>query len=174
MKSDEAYFRGSGGQRFSATLHGDAYQKVYGLDVKMEAVASVEDTIHDFAKKYNIPKIYSDYAEMLKDPDIDVVDICTPPHLHVPMIKQALAAGKHVICEKPLSGYFGGKGADNDHVGESDKRVMYEKVMEELNDLKKVVESSDKLFMYAENFVYAPSIQKTLEFLRAKRARFCT
>lgn len=159
------------GSGFSATLHGDAYQKVYGLDVKMEAVASVEDTIHDFAKKYNIPKIYSNYAEMLKDPDIDVVDICTPPHLHVPMIKQALAAGKHVICEKPLSGYFGEKGADNDHVGESDKRVMYEKVMEELNDLKKVVESSDKLFMYAENFVYAPSIQKTLEFLRAKKSK---
>ena len=42
------------GSGFSATLHGDAYQKVYGLDVKMEAVASVEDTIHDFAKKYNI------------------------------------------------------------------------------------------------------------------------
>ena len=67
--------------------------------------------------------------------------------------------------------YFGEKGADNDHVGESDTRVMYEKVMEELNDLKKVVESSDKLFMYAENFVYAPSIQKTLEFLRAKKSK---
>jgi len=43
-----------------------------------------------------------DFEAMLARPDIDIVDICTPPALHEPMIEAALKAGKHVICEKPL------------------------------------------------------------------------
>lgn len=39
----------------------------------------------------------------LDDPQIDLIDICLPPHLHVPVTLQALSAGKHVICEKPLA-----------------------------------------------------------------------
>jgi len=46
----------------------------------------------------------SDQTDLvLHDPDIDLIDICLPPHLHVPMSLKALAAGKHVICEKPLA-----------------------------------------------------------------------
>lgn len=48
-----------------------------------------------------------DFDDLLNDPDIDVIDICTPPYVHEEMIEKALAAGKHVICEKPISGYFG-------------------------------------------------------------------
>lgn len=43
-----------------------------------------------------------EFEAMLARPDIDVVDICTPPALHAPMIEAALKAGKHVVCEKPL------------------------------------------------------------------------
>jgi predicted dehydrogenase len=52
------------------------------------------------AKQYNL-KIYPDLASML--PDVDVVDICTPTHLHHEMTLQAAAAGKDIICEKPLA-----------------------------------------------------------------------
>lgn len=45
---------------------------------------------------------YESLDEMLKDPQIDLIDICLPPNLHVEAACKALAAGKHVLCEKPL------------------------------------------------------------------------
>ncbi|MFK8082272.1 MAG: Gfo/Idh/MocA family protein [Granulosicoccus sp.] len=48
-------------------------------------------------------RIVRDIAQVLSDPEIDLVDICLPPHLHVPVALQALEAGKHVICEKPIA-----------------------------------------------------------------------
>ena len=49
------------------------------------------------------PDTYNDYYEMLKDPAIDAIVIMTPEHLHRDMALAAIAAGKHVYCEKPLS-----------------------------------------------------------------------
>jgi predicted dehydrogenase len=48
-------------------------------------------------------RIATDMAELCRMDEVDVVDICTPPHLHYEQSLQALAAGKHVICEKPLA-----------------------------------------------------------------------
>jgi predicted dehydrogenase len=159
------------GSGFSATLHAEAYKKIYGLDVEIKAVASVEPTIEAFAEKYGISKIYQDYEEMLKDPDIDVVDICTPPNMHVLMVEKSMMAGKHVICEKPLTGYFGERGS-NEMAGTSvPKSKMYQSVLENMDHLRTVVEASGKQFMYAENFIYTPAVVKTLEFLEAKKSK---
>ncbi len=48
-------------------------------------------------------RVSDDASAAIEDPAIDLIDICLPPHLHVPMSLTALAAGKHVICEKPLA-----------------------------------------------------------------------
>jgi predicted dehydrogenase len=48
-------------------------------------------------------KAYRDYAALLADPEIDVIDICTPTHTHHDLALAALQAGKHVLCEKPLA-----------------------------------------------------------------------
>ena len=52
---------------------------------------------------FSVPKITTDYREILRDSAIDAVHICTPNAQHFPMAKDALQAGKHVICEKPLA-----------------------------------------------------------------------
>ena len=55
------------------------------------------------AETYGIPKCFSSYQELLADPEIDAVYVATPNHLHAPHACEALAAGKHVLCEKPIA-----------------------------------------------------------------------
>src|SRR4051794_9177078 len=54
------------------------------------------------AEKYGIPHIYTDYKELLANPDIDAVSICTWNNTHAEISIAALHAGKHVLVEKPL------------------------------------------------------------------------
>lgn len=56
-----------------------------------------------FARKYGIPKVYSDYNDMFTDPDIDVIYITTPHNTHMAFLEKALSNGKHVLCEKSIT-----------------------------------------------------------------------
>ncbi len=54
------------------------------------------------AAEHDVGRLYEDAAQLIADPEVDVVDICTPNMFHVPLAVAALQAGKHVYCEKPL------------------------------------------------------------------------
>jgi predicted dehydrogenase len=154
---------------FVAELHMYAYKRVYGVDVEVAAVAARGDHVLDFAKKHRIPKAYRDFRAVLADKEIDVVDICTPPALHADMIVEAVQAGKHVICEKPFTGYFG-RGDDKAPIGKQvPKSLMYERVMAEMEKTCAAVKASGRLFMYAEDWVYAPAVAKAVEILGASK-----
>jgi predicted dehydrogenase len=154
---------------FVAELHMYAYKRVYGVDVEVAAVAARGDHVLDFAKKHRIPKTYRDFRAVLTDKEIDVVDICTPPALHADMIVEAVQAGKHVICEKPFTGYFG-RGDDKTPIGKQvSKSLMYERVMAEMDKTCAAVKASGRLFMYAEDWVYAPAVAKAVEILEATK-----
>lgn len=62
-----------------------------------------EETGKVMAEAFSIPKVYTDLAEMLADPEIEVVYVATPNSIHFRQAKAALLAGKHVICEKPFT-----------------------------------------------------------------------
>ena len=154
---------------FVAELHMYAYKRVYGLDAEVKAVAARGDRVVDFARKHHIAKTHRNFGDLIADREIDVVDICTPPNLHAAMIVEALQAGKHVICEKPFAGYFGRDG-DREPIGKHvPKSLMYQRVMEEMDRTCAAVKASGKLFMYAEDWVYAPAVTKIVEVLKATK-----
>jgi xylose dehydrogenase (NAD/NADP) len=73
-------------------------------DVDVVAVASRERaSAEQYAREHGIPRAHGGYDSLLADPEIDVVYISLPNSLHVEWTVRALQAGKHVLCEKPLS-----------------------------------------------------------------------
>jgi len=78
---------------------------IQGLsNARILAVASSnEQRAREVALRFGIERFYSDYQAMLDDPDIDVVYIALPNHLHREWTIRAATARKHVLCEKPLS-----------------------------------------------------------------------
>jgi predicted dehydrogenase len=154
---------------FVAELHMYAYARVHGVDAQVTAACARGDHVADFANKHRIPATHRDFHALLADDDIDVVDICTPPALHAEMIVAAVQAGKHVICEKPFTGYFG-RPDDPAPIGRRvAKSLMYQRVMEEMERTSSAIKASGRLFMYAEDWVYAPAIAKTVEILQATK-----
>ncbi len=145
-------------------LHMMGYRKVHNIQVQIKYVYDVDFEKAQKAKElYGIEKVAKSFEEILNDKEVDVIDICTPPYTHKDMIIRGLKSDKHVICEKPLCGYFGS--------GHTDRDEMYETVLRDLDELEEVVNSSNKQLMYAENFIYAPAIQKAAEIIKAKGSK---
>ncbi|WFU27447.1 Gfo/Idh/MocA family oxidoreductase [Bradyrhizobium sp. CB1717] len=154
---------------FVSELHMYAFRRVYGVDVEVAAVAARGDKVVAFARHHNIPRVYRSFAELIADGELDVIDICTPPNLHAEMIVASMQAGKHVICEKPFAGYFGREG-DTQPIGKHvPKALMYERVIEEMDRTRAAIERTGKLFMYAEDWIYAPAVTKTAEIIKATK-----
>ena len=161
---------GTVGAGYAARLHGSGYARVSGIHVRLKTICDVNlELAQQVQRQFGYEQATADFDQMLQDPEIDVIDIVTPPFLHCAMAMKALRAGKHVICEKPLSGYFGKPGEEN--VGLTPKSHMYQQVLSEMDQLKQVVEATDRKFMYAENFVYATPVQKAAELIRAKKSK---
>lgn len=152
-------------------LHAFGYKRS-NIPCRLKTVmARRPEQISQAVERYGFEKGTDDYSELLNDPEIDVIDICTPPYVHKEEIVKAMYAGKHVICEKPLTGYFGNPG-DPEPIGEKvSKKYMYECLLKDLDDLKRVREETGRRFMYAENFVYSPAVLKAGEIIRAKKSR---
>jgi len=61
------------------------------------------ERVKSFAEKFGFQRTFDDWRMLVKDPAVDIVDICTPPHLHAETAILAFESGKHVLCEKPLA-----------------------------------------------------------------------
>jgi predicted dehydrogenase len=98
--------------------HVEAYRTLPEL-FEVAAVCDVDaERARTAAADYEIPRVVTEFAELCALDGLDVVDICTPPYLHASQTIQALEAGRHVICEKPLAGSL----RDADHVATTEKR----------------------------------------------------
>src|SRR6202011_2739986 len=99
MKSIRTAIFGTG---FMGRVHLEAVRRVESVEAAAIAGRNAEAG-RRLGAGFSIATTTTDYRELLRDPSIDAVHICTPNAQHFPMAKDALQAGKHVLCEKPLA-----------------------------------------------------------------------
>lgn len=149
------------GSQFAAHLHLNNYAKLRGSKMEILGIASkTEKNAQETAQEFNIPSVYTDYRKLLERKDIDVIDLCIPTNLHEELIIASAEAGKHIICEKPLTGYFG-ENVEGEDIGfRISREVMLRSAMESCARIRKAIEKNRVLFCYAEDWIYAPPVEK--------------
>jgi predicted dehydrogenase len=156
------------GARFAAEFHWDAMRRVYGVPVEMIGVTSKTAEARDkFAREKGI-RSFERFEDLCAA--VDVVDLCTPPSSHESLSIQALQLGKHVIVEKPLTGYYGA-GVDGFCGGSYSKEKMLRESVASCGRILAAAKASGKRVCYAENWVYAPAIQKEREIVAKSGAQ---
>ncbi len=128
------------GSAFQADIHADSFRL---MPEEAEVIAIASPTAGNAAKlaaKYGIPNVYTDYREMLKNPEIEMITIAAPNHLHCRMTIDAANAGKHVVCEKPFS-----------------------MTLEEADQMIEACKKQGVLLMYAEELYFTPKYVKAKE-----------
>jgi predicted dehydrogenase len=88
-----------------ARMHLKRYAEIPG--VKVVAAADIDEQARrSAAEEFSIPDVCSDFREVLQRDDIEAVDVCLHNNLHAPVTIEAMRAGKHVYCEKPMAGAY--------------------------------------------------------------------
>ncbi len=105
------------GTGFIAPVHIEALRR---LGIQVTAICGSTKSARSTAEQWGIPEVYGDYDHqaMYRSPNVDVVHITSPNKVHVAQCLEALAAGKHVICEKPL----GMTSSETEHVVQAVKK----------------------------------------------------
>jgi predicted dehydrogenase len=148
------------GARFAATLHAVNYRPLRPTRVELTAVcARTEAQARSFADEHAVASVYTDFRRLVESPEVDVVDVCATTDVHHEIAIAAAEAGKHVIVEKPLTGYFG--------EATEPRERMLEQALRNADRMLEAVGRSGVTLCYAEDFVYAPPVAKLRRLLDA-------
>lgn len=97
------------GYKFMGKAHSNAYRQVRAFfpDAPAPRMIAIsgrnEQAVASAAEQFGWESYETDYHALIENNDIDIIDVSTPGHLHHTVVMEALAAGKHVFCEKPLA-----------------------------------------------------------------------
>jgi predicted dehydrogenase len=149
------------GTGFIAETRARAYKTVTGYPVQLAAAVSrTRENAEAYAERHGIPDAYTSLPQVLDRQDIDVVDLCVPNYLHRPMTEAAAAAGKHVICSKPLTAFDGASLAEGVEPSSVPRSEMLRVAADNAEAMVEATRKAGVHLMYGENWVYAPSIAK--------------
>ena len=156
------------GSGFAARFHYDALKRVFSTKVEIAGAYSIDNKgLKAFTDERNL-RSFDSLKELIDNSD--VLHLCTPPVTHEPITIEILKENKHVIVEKPFTGYFG----DGSPEFNGDTFSREEGLKHALASIKRMLEAekaSKGKIMYAENWVYAPAIQKEREIIEKTDAQ---
>ncbi|MEZ4530427.1 MAG: Gfo/Idh/MocA family oxidoreductase [Thermomicrobiales bacterium] len=129
------------GSRFVADIHAESFARVPNCEVVAVASPNLHHAV-DFAKRHDIPRALTNFRELLKIDEIDVISLALPNDLHAEVTIAAAEAGKHVICEKPLA-----------------------TTLQEADAMIAACETAGVQLMYAEALCFAPKYVRAKELI---------
>ncbi len=156
------------GSGFAASLHYEAMERVFGTNVDLVGLYSpTTANARRFAEPRGIP-VCEDLDSLLDQ--VDVVHVCAPPAAHEPVAVAALERNKYAVVEKPLTGAFGDGRDDFDGRTASKEKALND-ALASIERMLAAERASDAKILYAENWVYAPAIQKEREIIEKTGAQ---
>lgn len=130
------------GAGFIANIHLESYTR-FVHDAEVVAIfGRTKERAQSLAEQYGVPGVYDDMDQLLRECEVDVVDICVPNYMHYTVCMKAAEYGKHVICEKPL--------AMN---------------LEQADEMIRACESKGLKLMYAEELCFAPKYERVRQLV---------
>jgi predicted dehydrogenase len=159
---------GIAGSGFAAKFHYDAIQRIFSVKVDVVGAYSTSgQNLLSFTGPRNIQS-FKGLNDLIEN--VDVIHVCTPPVTHENIVVAALKENKYVIVEKPFTGYFGdGSEAFKGDTFSKEKGLEYS--IQSVSRMLEAEKASEGRIMYAENWVYAPAIQKERELLQKTGAQ---
>ncbi|MCU0590677.1 MAG: Gfo/Idh/MocA family oxidoreductase [Desulfobacterales bacterium] len=147
----------------AAVFHYASFLRVTGIPVQVVGVTSLQKSRREaFAARCGI-RAFDSLADLLSE--VDVVDNCTPGYAHEPVSIAAYEAGKHVIVEKPFTGYYGPSDDPAFAGNRFPKETMLAEAVSSACRVISAARKSRRKLCYAENWIYAPAVQKEAEIL---------
>ncbi len=152
------------GAGFAARLHLENYALVHGVEVSIAGICSPTiERSQRLAAEFGGLHVYPTVDDLLADQSISLVDLCVPNSQHAPLIVRCAEAGKDVICEKPLTGFFGD---GEPGVGRRyDRATMLTGALQNADMALDALARAGRRLHYAENWVYSPNIRKAARLI---------
>ena len=156
------------GSGFAANLHYEGIHRVYGADVDVVGIFSpTEGNARRFAEPRGL-RTFSSLDALLDA--VEVVHVCASPAAHEAITVAALRRGVHAVVEKPLTGWFGDGSADF-HAASTSMQQALDGALASIDRMLEAQANSKAMILYAENWVYAPAIQKEREIIEKTKAQ---
>ena len=128
------------GSQFQGDIHAWSIKAVPDAAELVAVASPTPGHAAELAKRYGIPRVFTDYKEMLAEDDIEMVTITAPNYLHAQMTIDIANAGKHIVCEKPLC-----------------------MTLEEADEMIDTCKRQGVLLLYAEELFFTPKYVKAKE-----------
>ena len=150
------------GTGFLARTRLNCWRKVHHAAVEVVAVSRDLPKAEQFAAANGADRAAT-IEQALADPSVTLVDLCVPNNAHAPLCERAAAAGKHVLCTKPLTAYWGqGLPADASaaEVAATDRGRMLEAAVADATTMVDACARAGVQLFYGENWIFAPAIAR--------------